>query len=111
MLEAGGDDYSAFGHGRISTFTGRATVLGWPGHEIQWDHDPGDREQDVERLYVTTDVAEARELIDRYGVDYVVFGPIERTTYGDGGLAKWNDLGRRVFEQDGTTIWRLDQGR
>ena len=33
---------------RISTFTGRATVLGWPGHELQWDHEPGSREADVE---------------------------------------------------------------
>ena len=109
VLEAVGDDYSAFGHGRISTFTGRAAVLGWPGHEVQWDHDPGDRGEDVERLYLTTDVAEARELIDRYGVDYVVFGPIERTTYGDAGLAKWDELGEQVFDREGTTIWRLDQ--
>ena len=36
-------------------------------------------------LYTTTDLTEARELIGRYGVDYVVFGPIERTTYGDAG--------------------------
>jgi len=111
VLEAVGDDYSAFGHGRISTFTGRSTVLGWPGHEVQWDHDPGDRGQQVERLYKTTDLTEARALISRYGVDYVVFGPIERTSYGDAGLAKWDQLGEQVFDRDGTTIWRLDQRR
>jgi hypothetical protein len=37
----------------------------------------------------------------------VVFGPIERTTYGDAGLAKWDQLGTKVFDRDGTTIWRL----
>ena len=41
VLEAVGDDYSAFGHARISTFTGLPTVMGWPGHELQWAHDPG----------------------------------------------------------------------
>jgi YYY domain-containing protein len=107
VLEAVGDDYSAFGHGRISTFTGRATVLGWPGHELQWDHEPGSRAEDVRALYTTDDLDQARELIGRYGIDYVVFGPIERTTYGDAGLAKWDRLGERVFERDGTTIWRL----
>ena len=107
VLEAVGEDYSAFGHARISTFTGRATVLGWPGHELQWDHEPGSREEDVRQLYTTDDLAQARELIARYGVDYVVFGPIERTTYGDAGLGKWDTLGERVFERDGTTIWRL----
>ena len=51
MLEAVGDDYSAFGHARISTFTGLPTVMGWLGHELQWGHDPGRRRQDVEALY------------------------------------------------------------
>jgi YYY domain-containing protein len=108
VLEAVGDDYSAFGHGRISTFTGRATVLGWAGHELQWDHEPGTRAADVRTLYRTDDLDEARELIGRYGVDYVVHGPIERTTYGDAGLAKWEQLGERVFDEAGTSIWRLD---
>jgi YYY domain-containing protein len=107
VLEAVGEDYSAFGHGRISTFTGRATVLGWPGHEVQWDHEPGGRETDVKTLYTTTDVAQARPLLARYHVGYVVFGPIERTTYGDAGLAKWDQLGRRVYDHDGTIVWRL----
>ena len=45
--------------------------------------------------------------MSRYGVGYVVFGPIERTTYGDAGLAKWDTLGVKVFDRGGTTIWRL----
>ncbi len=109
VLEAVGDDYSAFGHARMSTFTGRATVLGWPGHELQWDHDPGSRAGDVRTLYRTTDVTAARALIARYGVGYVVHGPIERTTYGDIGLAKWDLLGRRVLERGGTVVWELQR--
>jgi YYY domain-containing protein len=107
VLEAVGDDYSAFGHGRISTFTGLPTVMGWVGHELQWAHDPGTRRADVEKLYRATTAAEARPLLDRYGVRYVVVGPLERTTYGDAGVAKWDELGRRVFDQDGTTVWEL----
>ncbi|HEX5618697.1 MAG TPA: DUF2298 domain-containing protein [Solirubrobacteraceae bacterium] len=109
VLEAVGEDYSEFGHGRISTFTGRPTVLGWAGHEVQWEHDPAGREADVRTLYTTTNLTEARELIRRYDVDYVVFGPIERTTYGDQGLGKWDELGTRVFDQDDTTVWRLQR--
>ena len=56
VLEAFGDDYSAFGHARISTFTGRPTVLGWAGHELQWQHDPGGRADDVRTLYTTDDL-------------------------------------------------------
>ena len=107
VLESVGDDYSAFGHGRISTFTGLPTVMGWPGHELQWDHDPGQRRQEVDRVYRETDVAAAREFLDRYDVRYVVVGPLERADHGDAGVAKWDELGRRVFDQDGTTIWEI----
>jgi YYY domain-containing protein len=107
VLESVGDDYSAFGHGRISTFTGRPTVMGWTGHELQWGHDPGTRRADVDLLYTTPDVAMARPLLERYDVRYVVVGPIERADHGDAGLAKWDALGRRVFDRDGTTVWQL----
>ena len=110
VLEAFGDDYSAFGHGRISTFTGRPTVIGWAGHEVQWQHDVGSRITDVETLYKTTDLAAAKELIARYGIRYVVAGPIEQTTYGDAGLAKWDQLGRKVYSSGGTTVWELTRG-
>ena len=54
VLETVGEDYSRVGHARISTFTGLPTVLGWPGHELQWGHDPGTRRADVATLYETT---------------------------------------------------------
>jgi YYY domain-containing protein len=108
VLEAVGPDYSGFGHARISTFTGRPAVLGWAGHELQWRHDPGRREADVRTLYTTTDERLASELLGRYGVDYVVAGPIERADYGEGGLGKWDELGRRVLDRDGTTVWELE---
>jgi uncharacterized membrane protein len=79
--------------------------MGWAGHELQWAHDPGTRVADVKRLYETTDDAEARQLLDRYGVRYVVVGPIERADYGDAGLLKWDRLGRRMFDRDGTTVF------
>jgi YYY domain-containing protein len=107
VLESVGDDYSAFGHARISTFTGLPTVLGWPGHEVQWAHDPGTRRADVDLMYSTTDAAVARPLLQRYRVRYVVVGPIERADHGDAGVAKWDTLGRRVFDRDGTTVWEL----
>ena len=66
----------------------------------------GTREQDVERMY-RGGAAEARPLLRRYGVRYVVVGPIERTDHGDAGVAKWDELGRRVFDRDGTEVWDL----
>jgi len=108
VLESVGNDYSAFGHSRISTFTGLPTVLGWPGHELQWGHDAGTRRADVARMYEETGPNEARALLGRYGVRYVVVGRLERTDYGDAGVAKWDALGRRVFDAGGTTVWELE---
>jgi YYY domain-containing protein len=107
VLEAVGEDYSPFGHGRISTFTGLPAVLGWPGHERQWHHDPGTRERDVERLYEAVAPSAAAPLLERLGVRYVVVGPLERIDYGEDGVAKWDRLGRRVYDRDGTTVWEL----
>jgi uncharacterized membrane protein len=107
VLESVGDDYSAFGHARISTFTGLPTVLGWPGHELQWGHRAGSRRADVETMYESPTTAGAAALLRRYVVRWVVVGPLERTEYGDGGVAKWNELGERVYDDSGTTVWRL----
>ncbi len=107
LLEAAGPDYSGFGHARMSTFTGRPAVIGWAGHELQWKHDPGRRADDVRAMYTATSVAAARPRLARYGVRYVVVGPIERTDYGDAGIAKWDSMGRRVFDSDGTVVWDL----
>jgi YYY domain-containing protein len=109
VLEAAGPDYSQFGHARISTFTGLQTVIGWGGHEVQWEHDPGDRMQQVAAAYKTTDPQAARAFLEKFGVDYVVVGPLERTEYGDAGVAKWDTLGKRVFDRDGTTVWDVRQ--
>ena len=81
--------------------------MGWTGHELQWGHDPGTRRDDVDLLYTTPDVAVASPLLERYDVRYVVVGPIERADHGDAGLGKWDQLGRRVFDREGTTVWRL----
>jgi YYY domain-containing protein len=107
LLEAAGPDYSGFGHGRMSTFTGRPAVIGWAGHELQWKHDPGTRADDVRAMYTATSVEDARPALAEYGVRYVVVGPIERADYGDAGIAKWNRLGRKVYDGDGTAIWDL----
>jgi YYY domain-containing protein len=107
VLEAFGDDYSAFGHARISTFTGRSTVMGWAGHELQWDHQAGSRINDIKTMYTTPDAATARRLLALYGVRYVVVGPLEHTTYGDAGVAKWTQLGRAAFSSQGTTVYAI----
>ena len=84
IVEAVGDGYSNYG--RISGSTGRATVLGWEGHQRQWRGDDSafaGRSHDVETIYAGTDGTETRRLLEVYGVRWMVVGPRERDTYGD----------------------------
>jgi uncharacterized membrane protein len=64
--------------------TGLPTVLGWPGHEVQWRggaEEIGSRESDISILYSTDLWDEAQRVIDQYEIDYIYVGPLERSTY------------------------------
>ncbi len=110
ILEAVGDDFSDFA--RVSSRTGLPTVLGWPNHGRMWrssDAPFAGREDDVRRAYETADPLEARQLLEKYDVEYVYVGYLEREAYGEGGLAKFGDPEFMVleFENDGVTIYRV----
>ena len=107
LLEAVGSDYDPAGHARVSTFTGLPAVLGWPGHEAQWGHDQGSRQQDVKTLYTTTDIALSRQLLTRYAIQYVFVGSLERSDFPPAGLAKFAQLGTPVFSNGGTIVYRI----
>ena len=108
VLEAVGNDYTSFG--RVSSSTGVPTVLGWAGHEVQWrgSHLPMEgRQEDVATIYQTPDVEEAKNLLEKYRVDYVYVGRRERAKYGEEGLAKFSEYMEKVFEADGVVVWRM----
>jgi YYY domain-containing protein len=82
IAEAVGGSYSAYG--RIATYSGYPTGLGWPFHQYPWRGgtvELGTREPDLERLYTTPDWAEAQAILAQYKVRYVVVGTPERTAY------------------------------
>ena len=60
--------------------SGRRTVMGYPGHTWSQGLDVGTREEDVKRVYAGA--PDARAVLDRYGVDYVLVGPHERAMEG-----------------------------
>lgn len=89
--------------GRIASWTGLSTVLGWPGHERQWRGSYealGERQPDVDLLYGTDDPAIAAQVIQKYGIDYVYVGSIERQVYPAAGLDKFETMLQRVYPQD-----------
>ncbi len=110
---AGCSDYTAAGI--ISESTGRPTVLGWTGHEIQWRSNANSittREADVRTIYETTNKAVASGLLAKYGVEYVILGPQEYAAYGTTGAAKFAQMGTPVFTTTGgaLTIYKINAG-
>ena len=109
----GGYDYfnGGLGSGRLAGITGLPTVLGWRGHEGQWrgrDYAAavGSREDDVRNLYQDLRLDMVQPIIDRYGIDYIVYGDAERVNYGSDGELKFREALDIVCESGSTRIYR-----
>jgi YYY domain-containing protein len=107
LVEAVGNDYDEYA-GRVATATGIPGVLGWIGHEDQWRgtraiHGP--RIEDIKELYQSTDWIAAEEILARYGIRYVYFGPLEEDLYGPRGLDKFRVHLKVIYEADGVVIF------
>jgi uncharacterized membrane protein len=110
IVEAVGGSYSEAG--RISAATGFPTVIQWPPHQGQWRGGdvPYGREDEVEQLYTSTDEEAVRTLLARYGIRYVVYGPIERQTYPASRVSEMTDLFEPIFTQGEMTVLRVRTG-
>ena len=105
-------------YGRVATATGRPTLLGWRNHEDQWrGGEPEVRAKlddiynDATTIFTTTDTNRARELLDKYGVDYVYVGPVEQQLAAAKGappeaLSKFGSFMDRAWSTEGVTIYK-----
>ncbi len=93
VLEGHGQLYRSL-HTRVAIYTGLPTVIGWDNHQSQQRGGAGvaTRLRDVQRIYSTTVWDVALELMDKYGVEYVYVGEIERHYYPDPGLDKFTEM-------------------
>jgi uncharacterized membrane protein len=113
LLEAPGESYHPDDN-LLSAATGRATLLGWQGHEEQWRGSEftrlaAGRREAAAAIYGATDGATLAALLERWQIDYVVFGPREHEAYGtrDPGVRRrLETLMVAVFDSDSVTILR-----
>lgn len=83
VAEAAGSSYGQFT--RISMHTGLSTVVGWEWHLRQRGQSLGaieKRVRDLNTIYAGVDFVERGRALERYGVDWIVLGDLERETYG-----------------------------
>jgi uncharacterized membrane protein len=116
LVEFVGEGYNSWGS-RISTFTGIPALMGWDGHVGEWvgarqGQDIRDRFNATERIYRSTDPAEAKKVLDAYGVRLVVVGPLERNGvpgrkggYPREGLEKFKDFLPLVYRNPQVEIY------
>jgi YYY domain-containing protein len=112
VLEAAGGSYSAEGAERVSMSTGNPTLFGWDFHERQWrgksfDEVAGGRPEAVQAIYRTASATELPALLERWGIDYVYIGDLERRKYGinDASLARFDRALKLVYDKDGVRIY------
>ncbi len=107
IAEAVGADYT-YG-GRMSAATGLPTPLQWPGHELQWrgeTESQGSRQADVDRLYRSTNPQDVADVVNQYGITFVIVGRAEREQFPEEALAKFDKvLGPPVFQSGETRIY------
>lgn len=95
---------------RVATFTGLPIPIGWANHEAGWRNDwkeAGARKNDADLLYRTTNLNTALHLINKYGIQCVYIGRIERTRYPKAGLDKFSKLGDSIYHEGPVEIWKI----
>lgn len=104
--------YDFGGAGRTGALTGIPSVLGWRGHQSQW-RGPGffsavgSRHDDIPRLYSDLRFDVVWPIIERYGIDYIVVGDVERRRYGAEGEDKFIENLHVVCESGTTRIYQV----
>jgi len=109
ILEAQGDSYTDYA--RVSSNTGLPTVIGWPVHEWLWRgsyDEAGKRSGEVTTLYESPDINLTKKLLEKYNVEYVFIGALERQKYLNLNEDKFKNMGQVVFESGTTKIFKLN---
>jgi len=107
IVEAIGGSYSEFG--RRSELTGKQTVLMWPGHEMQWrggTSEMGSREKDVKLLYETSSWYDAKGILEKYNIRYVIIGVYEKSAY-QVSIPKFENNLDVVYQNNSVTIYEV----
>ena len=108
ILEAPGDSYTDYNV--VSSYTGLPTVSGWFVHEWLWRGSPEipqERVNDITTIYLSKEPNEAKRLLNKYNVEYVIVGNFERERFPNLDETKFADVGKLVFSSEATRIYQV----
>ncbi|MFQ5611781.1 MAG: DUF2298 domain-containing protein [Anaerolineae bacterium] len=101
---------------RVAAYTGLPSVTGGLHQDEQhYPADVGQRHADMDEFWKTLDPERAWALIEQYNIAYIYVGQVERNTYTDQSLQKFNTLATQgrlkvVYENDKTKIYQRVKG-
>jgi uncharacterized membrane protein len=108
IVEADGDSYTDYE--RFSTFTGYQTIAGWAVHEWLWrgSYDViAPRREEVRQIYESADVGITQDILNKYRVNYVIIGTLERQKFTQIQEKKLASIGTPVFTSGSTVIYSI----
>lgn len=111
VVEAPGDAYTY--SSRVSSLTGLSTIIGWRSHEQMWRgiwSGVGTRQDDANHIFNSKCNEKTLELLEKYDVEYIYIGELEREKYSKAGLQKFEvhtESYELVYENSGVSIYSV----
>ena len=127
ICESYGDSYTD--NCIISAYTGLPTVFGWQTHEWLWrfhgivnketdtlESDPDKdvwqiyitpRHNDVDIVYLSDYAPDVQSVIDKYQIEYIIIGGMERYRYGYDNSYVFSELGTVVYQYEDLTVYKV----
>jgi YYY domain-containing protein len=111
VVESPGDAYTY--SSRVSSLTGLSTVIGWRSHEQMWRgiwSGVGTRQDDANHIFNSECNEKTLELLEKYDVEYIYIGELEREKYSKAGLQKFEvhpESYELVYENSGVSIYSV----
>jgi uncharacterized membrane protein len=112
---ASNEDYSLYA--LVSSFTGLPTIMGWPGHEVQWRanwlQNPANsasfnqRLTDINTIYTNPNPQVVLNVMRFYHAEYLYVGSIEHAAYPHADLTRFASFMQTVYNRDGVAIYKL----
>ena len=128
ICEAYGDSYTD--NCIVSAYTGLPTVFGWQTHEWLWRFhgvidpitdtlvsDPArdvwklyitPRHNDVNTVYLSTYAPDVQEIINKYQIEYIIIGDMERYKFGFDNSATFAELGTEVYRYEDLVVYKVN---
>ena len=111
VVPGGGIDYNTAA-GRIGSRTGRPTLIGWDGHEVQWRGSAAGveivrRQELVDHVYLPSDDASLITNLRTAGAAYVVVGRQELQRFPGDLMRSFDGVLDLAWEQGSTRVYRV----